>query len=630
MPMRKVLTVFLLSVSILTVCAQRNHQVELKNLPEHPRLLMLKGEEKIVLDMIFADANWKKIDDQIVDESKKLLSLPPLQRKMVGRRLLDVSRKALRDIFFLSYSYRMTGNKDFLDRAEKELLAVSSFTDWNPSHFLDVGEMTLGVAIGYDWLFDKLSPESKSIIRTAIVEKGLKPSLDSKYNSFVKAKNNWSQVCHAGMTYGALAVVEDEPELAKQMIERAINNIHMEDYAPDGVYPEGMGYWSYGTSFNIMFLSAIEKAFGTDFGLTELPGFKQTGYYALHMMAPDNRIFNYSDSHEYGRFGFNPTLFWFASRYKDTSILWNQKVELEATKYNFGGNRLLPAVLIWANGITARNIVTPKEKMFKGQGKAPVALMRTSWTDPDAVFVGFKLGSPAVSHAHMDIGSFVVVANNVRWAADFGMQQYESLESKGVKIWDRGQDSERWKVFRYNNMAHNTLTFDGKLQNFRGYAKLDQTGESKNLMFAISDLSNVYKGQVSAVKRGIALVENKYVTVRDEINSGEKESSVRWNMLTRTNVEIISDNKAILHGQKGKKMLLRVDYPEGVKLRTWSTESPNEWDAANKGSVFIGFEYTIQPNNPTTLQVSLIPDLKKEEKYRFDKPLNNWQSQSKK
>ena len=30
---------------------------------------------------------------------------------------------------------------------------------------------------------------------------------------------------------------------------------------PDGAYPEGIGYWDYGTSFNAMFLSAIEKAF---------------------------------------------------------------------------------------------------------------------------------------------------------------------------------------------------------------------------------------------------------------------------------------------------------------------------------------------------------------------------------
>ena len=43
----------------------------------------------------------------------------------------------------------------------------------------------------------------------------------------------------------------------------------MKDYGPDGAYPEGYGYWGYGTSFNVMFLSAVEKLFGKDFGLTQ-------------------------------------------------------------------------------------------------------------------------------------------------------------------------------------------------------------------------------------------------------------------------------------------------------------------------------------------------------------------------
>ena len=59
-----------------------------------------------------------------------------------------------------------------------------------------------------------------------------------------------------------------EPELSRTVINRAIDKISipMGHYAPDGAYPEGIGYWDYGTSFNAMFLSAIEKAFGTDYG----------------------------------------------------------------------------------------------------------------------------------------------------------------------------------------------------------------------------------------------------------------------------------------------------------------------------------------------------------------------------
>ena len=53
-----------------------------------------------------------------------------------------------------------------------EMKAVAAFPDWNPSHFLDVAEMTNALAIGYDWLYDDLTPTDRATIRAAIVEAG--------------------------------------------------------------------------------------------------------------------------------------------------------------------------------------------------------------------------------------------------------------------------------------------------------------------------------------------------------------------------------------------------------------------------------------------------------------------------
>ena len=83
----------------------------------------------------------------------------------------------------------------------------------------------MALAIGYDWLYPQLSVQTKEVIEKAIVEKGLKPSFDERYNWFVNAVHNWSQVCHAGVTYGALAIWEKEPELSRTVINRAIDKI---------------------------------------------------------------------------------------------------------------------------------------------------------------------------------------------------------------------------------------------------------------------------------------------------------------------------------------------------------------------------------------------------------------------
>ena len=83
----------------------------------------------------------------------RTLTEPPVERIKEGKRLLAISRIALKRIYYLSYAYRMTGDRKYALRAEQEMLAVSRFTDWNPTHFLDVGEMVMALAIGYSWLY---------------------------------------------------------------------------------------------------------------------------------------------------------------------------------------------------------------------------------------------------------------------------------------------------------------------------------------------------------------------------------------------------------------------------------------------------------------------------------------------
>ncbi|WP_332368846.1 DUF4962 domain-containing protein [Spirosoma telluris] len=425
------LTAILLLVNFVAI-AQVDHLATAHKLPNHPRLLLLTGEEEAIKRTIGADKSWDNLHQAILKECDGLVDAAPLERIKIGRRLLDKSREGLRRVFFLSYAWRLTHQETYLKRAEKELLTLSAFEDWNPTHFLDVAEMTMAVSIGYDWLYNDLSEQSRSIIKEAILKKGIEPSLDAKYNSWLKATHNWNQVCNAGMTYGALAIYEDQPELAKSIINRALESVvlPMGDYSPNGAYPEGYSYWGYGTSFNVMLISAVDKAFGTDFGLTKQPGFLKTAGYLENMTGPSGNAFNYSDSGLSGEL--QPAMFWFAQQSKDPSLLWVERSRLQNNDpKKHVRNRLLPAIMLWSNGVGMNAIGEPKSTMWVGEGRNPVALMRTSWSDPTAIYVGLKAGSPSVNHAHMDIGSFIMEADGVRWAMDFGMQEYESLESKG-------------------------------------------------------------------------------------------------------------------------------------------------------------------------------------------------------
>ena len=609
------------------ILAQTDHIGSDITLPGHPRILMLQGEEAAIQQNVATDKTWNKLQQAILNESDALISAAPLQRIKIGRRLLDKSREALRRLFFLSYAYRMTHDKKYADRAEKEMLAIAAFTDWNPSHFLDVAEMTMAVSIGYDWLYNELPASSRSIIKEAILKKGIEPSLDVKNNSWLKVEHNWNQVCNAGMAYGALAIYEDEPELAKRIINRSIESIvlPMKDFAPDGAYPEGYGYWGYGTSFNVMFISAMEKAFGNDFGLSAKPGFLNTARYLENMTGPSGNPFNYSDAGSGG--GLQPAMFWFANKLKDPSVLWVERSRLinnDASKHV--QDRLLPAVMLWSGGMSIDKVTPPKSNMWLGHGKSPVSLMRTSWTDPNAIYVAMKGGSVSVNHAHMDVGSFIMEANGVRWAMDFGMQQYESLESKGLEIFGRTQNAQRWTVFRYTNLVHNTLTINNQHQRVVGYAPLIASSARPAFMNAVTDISEVYKGAVTKAVRGIAIVKKQAVAVRDEVETPGDETLIRWTMLTPADVKITGPNTAELT-KNGKKLTLQVQEPAVVTMKTWSTDPPHDYDAPNPGTTLVGFEVKLPANSKSSITVALIPEGVKKNITKKIKPLQSWDKQ---
>jgi hypothetical protein len=592
---------------------------------QHPRILLLAGEEKRIQQTIQSDPAWRKVHQAILTESDNLINLAPIERIQIGRRLLDKSREALRRIFHLAYSYRITDDAKYARRAEQEMLAIAQFSDWNPTHYLDVGEMTMAMAIGYDWIYPTLSAESRKAISQAIVEKGLKTSLDSRYNGWLRSTNNWNQVCNAGITYGALAVYEDEPDLAKQLFKRAINSIKLplEDLAPDGAYPEGYSYWNYGTTFQVLFLSAVEKAFGSDYGLSRQPGFMATARYYQNMTGPTGESFNYSDAGS-GKGSLSPAVFWFAQKGNDPSLLWNEKEYLlHDAPARFTKNRTLPAVMIWGAGTPLDRASPPAKKLWTGQGKSPVALMRSSWTDPNALYVGFKTGTPSASHAHMDIGSFVMEADGVRWALDLGAQGYESLESRGMNIWGKTQDAQRWTVKRYNNFIHNTLTVNDQYQKVKGYAKINNSGESQELKFAVSDLSELYDGQLASANRGIGIVDDAYVVVRDEVKAPGQAAKVRWVMLAPDGVKISGDHLAVITNE-GKKLTLRVDAPATAKLQTWSSAPTTDYDAPNEGTVLVGFEVEVPAGASQTLQVSLVPESARAVQKSMNKPLAQW------
>jgi Heparinase II/III-like protein len=328
----------------------------------------------------------------------------------------------------------------------------------------------------------------------------------------------------------------------------------------------------------------------------------KTPRYFAHMTGPSGWPFNYSDCDPKPLL--NPAMFWFASRLKEPGLLLFESKLIEQHK-NLHRIRELPALMVWSIDLNLTNIPKPKDLQWVGGGKNPVALLRSSWDPAKAIFAGLKGGSPQVAHGHMDIGSFVVDALGERWAIDLGHQDYNSLESKGLKIFHMKQQSDRWKVYRMSNFSHNTLTIDKQLQNVEGYAPIISSTSVPKFRSAVTDLTAVYSINTKKALRGVAIVEDQYVVIRDEITL-KYDGTVRWNMITGADVKII-DNRTAELTKNGKKLYLRVSEPADAVLTTWSTAPPNTYDEANPGTVSLGFETRIKSGSEKIFTVLMIP-----------------------
>ena len=581
---------------------------------EHPRLLANRSELAALRKSLGADPLRQAAAEAFVHQAGAMIAVPPITRKLQGRRLLGESRRCIQRVLTLSLAYHLTGQQRYLDRAKTEMLAVARFSDWNPKHFLDVAEMTFALAIGYDWLYDGLDDTARREIRSAIVRHGVSLPFETRHKGWVKARNNWGQVCHGGLVAGALAVLEDEPDLAARTVHNALRNVtySMAAYAPRGGYPEGPGYWSYGTSFNVLLIGVLESALGTDFGLSKAPGFAETGQFPSLACGPSGLFFNYADGGDSR--GAQPVLFWFARRFERPDWLLGERdrlqsalLRLRGSKTVVAGGRLLPLVLLWMPLAPQAISEIHMPLHWQGGSKTPIAVHRSSWTDRDATFIGLKGGSPSASHGQMDIGSFVLDADGRRWATDLGAEGYHGIESRGMNLWSSRQNSDRWTIFRQSNHGHNTLVIDDQLQRVSGHGKIVDFAADPAFPHSVVDLSSVYAGQARSVCRGVALLPSREVLVQDQLVGLKPGSRVRWGMITRGTPG--GTGKATIElRQQDARLRLSILSPIAGNWRVIDTAKPrHEWDSPNHGTCMLAFETVAPPSGELTLAVLATP-----------------------
>jgi hypothetical protein len=555
--------------------------------PGHPRLLLTDAQLASAVAAAKTDPLCAQLHARIIALATADLASKPVAHVLIGRRLLDKSNTVLARVLTGAMAYRLTGDTRFAARAKLEMLTVAAFPDWNPSHFLDVAEMSTAVGVGYDWLYAYLTPAERATIRTALLDKCLafapaayapgKPA--DKRLWFATATNNWNQVCNAGLLTAALALADEEPALARTVISGACRSLPlaMSAYAPDGAYPEGPGYWNYGTSFNVIAIAVLETALGSDFALATQPAFDRTALYRLHIQGSSGYAFNHADGG--AKIGAQAAYTWLAQRFQVSTALAHSRTLLAAavkTERLPQSDRLFALHAAWfPEAAPAPGAPAPLDVQFRGP--AQLALFRSAWNDPHALFLGFKAGGNGVSHSHLDLGSFVLDADGVRWATDLGPDNYNL---PGYF------HAQRWSYFRLTNFSHNTLTPGTALQAPKATAPIIAFASTPARAYAVADLTAAYPAAAKKFLRGVAFLDRARVLVQDEITALSPDTPLTWRLVTGSKITLADARHAELT-HAGKTLRVEILEPAGAHFSVTPATPLTSAENANKGATIL-------------------------------------------
>ena len=539
---------------------------------QHPRILADADKFAEIRQLIQEDDYMKVLYARIYEEVNYSTSTTaswmdqPVTEYSIpdGLRLLAASRQASQRIIWMSMLYQLTGERRFAERAVEEMLAVcdeTKFPDWNHNkHYLDVAQMAYGVGIGYDWLYHFMTEDQRQSVREALYRNVILTETQCPHGNTY----NWNQWCMAGFAVAATAIYEYYPEECSALLAKTVTTIQraLDLFTPLGAYPEAASYYCVGAEYGAIYFDTLMSTLGTDFGLTDLPGMRESGNYLLAVNGYVTN-FNFGDCDETLASG--AMLHWYATRYNMPELsVWQRKFQ----RYSSGELFDEPLALLWYDPALVEDYDEDSQQLdylMYSDSYQSVASFRSFSADPYQVYAAIKSGYNSTSHSDMDIGTFVMEAMGERWFTELGKDNYNLT---GYGTYSNGkytEDQGRWKVYRKRAEGQNTLVINPSTaggQDVEGAAQITDYVSSYDGGYATVDMLDAYDNYgATSANRALMLFDNRSrVLLRDEVTM-ESASDLYWFAHTQADISISADGKTAELTMNGKTMLAQIVEP---------------------------------------------------------------------
>ncbi|MBO5370498.1 MAG: heparinase II/III family protein [Clostridia bacterium] len=297
----------------------------------HPRVIMTASDFDRIKNATDSVTSAKKA--RIISHADNFLLEPTLKYELRdGVRLWYVSMDFMDKVMALSFAYKLTGNKAYLNKCIAEMDSIAAFPDWHPEHHIDVGGLAVGFAVGYDWLYHDLTDAKRASYEAAVY----KLCFDQYYKGFtdvsdymkggILANNNHNSVMNSGITMCALAFMDIFPDEGAYFIANSLRATErtVHNFFPDGAWYEGVGYGCMTLEYMALQLSAVHNAFGTLYGIDKTKGMEDAARFLVNMQSPTGAFAFYDGGGT--NVQWHSGALWFAEHFGTTDVVhqWNR------------------------------------------------------------------------------------------------------------------------------------------------------------------------------------------------------------------------------------------------------------------------------------------------------------------
>lgn len=567
---------------------------------DHPRLLLNRDDFEDIKKRVGKDKESNKalllVHRVIIEKADGFASST--------KAMSDYSSHEdnVKELLALSYAYRVTGASRFLTRIKDDIKNILKWSTISGGE-LGTGEHSLALAIVYDWLYYDLTYDERVGLRNFVTNHAIIPSVNFSFHNFY---GNWNQVGNGGIICAALAMYEKNKAVAVNVIEQGLrsNKNVLKKILVGGGYPEGVGYWNYGMSYQVALFQSLLNIFGNTAGLTDIPGVMDSGTYGLLMHGSTGTSFAYNDG---GTTDDNPLIptWWYAAQKQDPNLVYGEYNLLINKRYTDDYSRLTPLIPALLKSFNPDQVTTskPDDMVWSCDGEMPLCVVRRGWNyDKTDYYLGIKGGycntweAMKTAHGHMDAGSFVFEAEGIRWSDDVTRPGYtdwnKALKNAGSASSKTKQTDLKWGTFNTNALCHSTIvsyTNDGSItkthatdHNVDGKATISNVINNGAGQGAELDMSAPLMGQVKNATRTILLLADGTLEVTDQITAlDDIDSVIEWRMISQSTMSSSSSGielTAVKDSKKKRKLSASCDN-NGVAItyKIINTVIPSDW-----------------------------------------------------